>query len=439
MKKNIFFLTLLFTTGFLQAQKQNADFIRRAISVAVNGKDSAELYLQLSKCFGWNDADSMNAYAVVAKEIAQQNGNDTLLVKAYIRIAYAHYVTGKSSEGIEMGMLAYQLAGKLNREDLVAAASNILGLLYQNVKKYEESVSFLDIAVANARENNDKPLLATTLNNLANSYLKLNRISESLKLRKEALAIREQIGNPAALSDTYNDIAETYIKIHLKDSALYYLSFAYKMKQDLNDREMMAVIAMNYGELYASEKNYNESIRWYLTAEENARKIGANSYLSDLYEQLAVISFGQGKIEDAYNYRLLHEQYKDSVLNLESQQQLNELNSKFQSEKKSLEIESLKKEKEKNKSIADEKEFRNRLIFFFSILFIVSIGFYSILLYRKFKLARKQKALIEIQKILVENKQKEILDSIHYAQRIQQSLLPTEKYLDTNLHRLKQK
>jgi len=33
-------------------------------------------------------------------------------------------------------------------------------------------------------------------------------------------------------------------------------------------------------------------------------------------------------------------------------------------------------------------------------------------------------------------KQKDILDSIRYAKRIQQSLLPNEKYLDKNLKRL---
>ncbi|HWY13312.1 MAG TPA: hypothetical protein VN026_18425 [Bacteroidia bacterium] len=37
---------------------------------------------------------------------------------------------------------------------------------------------------------------------------------------------------------------------------------------------------------------------------------------------------------------------------------------------------------------------------------------------------------IETQKRLVEEKQKDILDSIHYAKRIQTSLLPTEKYID---------
>jgi hypothetical protein len=44
---------------------------------------------------------------------------------------------------------------------------------------------------------------------------------------------------------------------------------------------------------------------------------------------------------------------------------------------------------------------------------------------------------VENQKQKVEEKQKEIIDSIKYAKRIQQSLLPTEKYIEKNLKRLK--
>ena len=50
----------------------------------------------------------------------------------------------------------------------------------------------------------------------------------------------------------------------------------------------------------------------------------------------------------------------------------------------------------------------------------------------------KQKMDIEVQKHLVDEKQKEILDSIHYAKRIQQALLPQEKYLDRLINEQKQ-
>jgi hypothetical protein len=49
---------------------------------------------------------------------------------------------------------------------------------------------------------------------------------------------------------------------------------------------------------------------------------------------------------------------------------------------------------------------------------------------------QQQKEEIENQKELLEEKQKEILDSIHYAQRIQNSILPNEKQIDKVLRRI---
>ncbi|MEO6305826.1 MAG: hypothetical protein ABIP51_21950, partial [Bacteroidia bacterium] len=46
------------------------------------------------------------------------------------------------------------------------------------------------------------------------------------------------------------------------------------------------------------------------------------------------------------------------------------------------------------------------------------------------RIINSQKLIVEKQKSVVDEKQKEILDSIHYAKRIQISLLPTEKFIE---------
>ena len=50
--------------------------------------------------------------------------------------------------------------------------------------------------------------------------------------------------------------------------------------------------------------------------------------------------------------------------------------------------------------------------------------------------SRKARKLITQQKLLIEEKQKEVIDSINYAKRIQQSQLPTEKYIGRVLSRI---
>jgi serine phosphatase RsbU (regulator of sigma subunit) len=61
---------------------------------------------------------------------------------------------------------------------------------------------------------------------------------------------------------------------------------------------------------------------------------------------------------------------------------------------------------------------------------------FGIVMFNRFKVTQnqkveieKQRKIAESQKDLVLEKQKEILDSINYAKRIQKALLPTEHFL----------
>jgi serine phosphatase RsbU (regulator of sigma subunit) len=56
-----------------------------------------------------------------------------------------------------------------------------------------------------------------------------------------------------------------------------------------------------------------------------------------------------------------------------------------------------------------------------------------IIVFRSLKVTRKQKAMIEEQKNIVEEKNKDITDSIHYASRIQKALLTTDDYISSHL------
>ncbi|MBL7911338.1 MAG: hypothetical protein JNJ41_09820 [Bacteroidia bacterium] len=73
----------------------------------------------------------------------------------------------------------------------------------------------------------------------------------------------------------------------------------------------------------------------------------------------------------------------------------------------------------------------------FFILGLIAVVIFAGVILRTLIITRKQKSIIEIQKKVVEDHQKEILDSIHYAKRIQTSLLPPEKYISKHLNNKK--
>ena len=67
----------------------------------------------------------------------------------------------------------------------------------------------------------------------------------------------------------------------------------------------------------------------------------------------------------------------------------------------------------------------------FSLVIILAL-----FILRSYIQKRKDNKLITLQKHLVEEKQREILDSIHYAKRIQTALMTNENYINATLNRL---
>jgi hypothetical protein len=99
-------------------------------------------------------------------------------------------------------------------------------------------------------------------------------------------------------------------------------------------------------------------------------------------------------------------------------------------DKKTAELE----QKGMEEKVRHEAEIKQqKLILYFVSLAAVLVLTLFILSVRAYRQKQKANRIIVEQKELVEQKNKEVMDSINYARRIQKSLFPTEKYLERNL------
>jgi tetratricopeptide (TPR) repeat protein len=430
----IFLLTCLVLCTFSQNPKR--DSLHAVIKTNKNQHKVALAWSDLSFNYNWNQPDSMLYAAGQGLALAEKINSDTARFYAYASIASAHYATNKYKQGIEAGLQAYRIAQKNKNERWEADISNTLGFIYNNAEKYEQAIPFFEKSIEYDRKINYKKGLASALNNMANTYLLMKEIKKSLIYRNEAITLRKELNLTGPLGDCYNDLGETYMMLNKTDSALKYFLESFTIKQKVHDVEMSALSGLNVAKALRTKNNCKEALTYLLIAERCSKEINSNQYLFQVYLEMSRCYKAMGKADEAYEFLEKHIQYKDSVINIESRKQLNELTEQFQSEKKTLEIESLKKEKLKDIQLGNERDKRKNTILFFSVFILLAIGIYTVLLFKRFKLTKAQNIIIEAQKHLVEEKQREILDSIHYAKRIQQSLLPTEKYVQSRLRRL---
>lgn len=132
-----------------------------------------------------------------------------------------------------------------------------------------------------------------------------------------------------------------------------------------------------------------------------------------------------GRIKEALRFVKLYREAKDSIMNSENSKIRTELYSRYETQKKENEIKLLLKSKLiKEKEIAKQKIILNLVLIGIGVVLLLGL-----LLLGRYRLIRKLNRKLDAQNELVIRKNTLITDSIDYAQRIQQSILPSPEYM----------
>jgi len=118
-----------------------------------------------------------------------------------------------------------------------------------------------------------------------------------------------------------------------------------------------------------------------------------------------------------------------------------EAKTKIESEQKNTLLKQQTEQKLAEKELSKQKIVRNISLAGVSLLLAFLFFIFNSLQknIRQKKVISEKHSEVEEQKRVIEEKQKDIIDSITYARRIQLSLLPTEKYIDKSISKLQDK
>jgi hypothetical protein len=153
-----------------------------------------------------------------------------------------------------------------------------------------------------------------------------------------------------------------------------------------------------------------------------------------------LLAEGTNDWKAAYQNNKLSVLYKDSLINEETTKKTLQTQMNFEFDKKE---QAVKLEQEKKDLIVNKEKQTQTIIIISISAGLILVFVLALVILRSLRQNQKQnkiiidqKVLVEKQKELVDQKQKEILDSIQYGKRIQTALMASEKYFDKSLNKL---
>lgn len=357
-----------------------------------------------------------------------------------------------------------EIRDKLGDKAGIALALNNLGFLYQRlgdvvkcIENYERALRFREETgdvhgIANSFHNlgavhleqgdtttamnyyrkamhlrdsiGDQRGMAMTLNNLGFIYGSSGQHQLGIETYRKALAIYAEMEDPTGQATALQNIGAFFLGQHELDSCREYLDRAWVLNEKVGDLYARASILQVMAKLELASGNTDRAI----DLGEQAINIAADhdyvKIIRDAAEVLSKASGVKGNWEDQYRYYALHIQWRDSIQNDETERAAVTQGLRYEYEKARIESE---KEQEKRDALAQKEIEKQRYLSWGVGTICIMLLLLALVIWNRLKVTRKQKTVISGQKRLVEEKNQEIMDSINYAQRIQQSLLHTDE------------
>lgn len=326
---------------------------------------------------------------------------------------------GEYNKAVEYLMLSLDGHIKNNNKEGIASAFLNIGLSYFRQENYEKALEYYNESLKYRFELNDKAGQALCYNNIGIIFYYKNELDKVIDNFIKALHLYEEIGDKRQIALPLFNIGQIYYETNEYDKALEYFEKALKYDIELDDKNSMVGTLDYIGRVYTAKENYSKALDYQNKALKIAEEIGAKLEIADIYLGLSETYEMSGDYKNAFSYFRKHKIYNDSLYSSEKHNQIAELQTKYDTERKEKELK-IKNLEIESKNSKIEKQ--NLLIYSFIVGFII-ILFFSIIIYRLY--IQKRKA-----NIILAQLNEEILQQKEEIQTQAEMLLEINKELE---------
>lgn len=429
-KRLLVFCLGLCTHG-LDAQSLNVDSCLEVLKTSREDTNKVILLSQIAWDISYQNLQKGIDYAQQSVELAEKLGYETQYCKVYHVIGAIYLDMAEQGKALNLFMKALSYGKKYNQYQELGHVYNSVGNFYSKQGDYRKGIFYYLQAVASHKKAGSGKAMYTPYNNLSASYLKLNKMDSAEYYIKLCVAFNETTQDNYRLTNNYLTLSEIYMDSKHKGKSLGYALKSVEAARRLNDKYTLSRSLGQLGSAYYANNRDQEAISTLNEACALAHETGDITTSQSTVLLLSRVYEERGDFEHALSYYKQYKSFRDSVMNRENLEQIRTAEAKYENDKKQKEIELLA---EKQKLSAAESE-KGRLYLYFAGAGIIGLGILLLLLFRNNRSKHKANQELESfnsriseQKDLVEEKNREITDSINYAKRIQQSILTSDPY-----------
>lgn len=413
---------------FYQSQYDSAiAHYENSLKIGISTSDSSAISLAYSQLGNTYKALSNFPISIEYHKKAlriRENTKDTfLIVQSYSNLGNTYVKTGQYELASKYFFQALEILKNKKQTSEYVNTLGGLGNTFMRQKNYRKAIDYFQMCYRYNNELKDERILNATLLNLGSTYTLLGKHDSALFFLKQNIKINEKAKNKQRLADAYITIASVYKHTEQVYEAKKHLLKALDIYAELKLNEEYIRTLLDLSEIFLLSGDKTNG-RYYLNESlSHIDSMQNANIVADHYLSVARCYNLMGKYSEAYNYLSKGFELKDSMQTTGGIQAIAQMHSAFDFKVKENEIELLNREKE----ISNYKIGQQQTIIFFLVIGAVIFILLVFFVFRGYQKARKANLALSSANLEINEKNKNISDSINYAKNIQNALLTVPK------------
>jgi len=315
-----------------------------------------------------------------------------------------------------------------DKQGIGQSFSNI-GTIYNKQGDNTKALDYYKKSLKIREEIGDKQGIAVSLNNIGLIYNMQGDMPQALVSWNKSLKIQEEIGDKQGIAYSLNNIGGAYRIQGYISRALDHYMRSLKIQKEIGDKQGIARSLYSIGGIYLEQNNISLALSYSDSSLTLSKELGFPENVRNAEQVLSKIDSAKGNYAGAFEHYKQFIIYRDSINNEETRKASIKAQLKYEYEKKEA---VMQESQEKERAVAEGRNRFQQIVIWSVAGGLLLVVIFAAFVYRSLKITHKQKQVIE-------EKQREILDSIHYAKRIQNALMTHERYIQKNLIRLQKR
>jgi serine phosphatase RsbU (regulator of sigma subunit) len=428
----LFISALLIHLGLtLNSQPERIKDSLEKLVINTNEKDTLRTiyYFQLSLHSIHTQPSEAERYCQATLTQARKQNYQRGIAMAYQAFGEYYNAKGLYEQALESQVKAIGIYEKLNDFRKASIISNSSGNTYLGLNNNKKALEYYQLSLQQAEKAKNDMAQAIARVGIGNVYSELGRYRETIEELRYAKDVFKMSGAEFQLAFVYSNMAESFKNINEIDSATHYAKIALPIMEKYNSRYGISFTNMILGGIDLTHEKYNSALNYFFRALQIADEDKAIDNQKEVCFQIYKLFEKKGNAEQALLYFKKYSVLKDSVFNSESRNKLLEIQTKYDIEAKEKENRLL----QQDQMIAKKSLQTQRVLFYCVALILLMVFVFAYLANKNLKKQKRMNLVLKEQKELVEHSKKEILDSITYAKRIQNTILAHKDFIGNHI------